>query len=254
MKPRETNWRIADTSESSFPDVRIHTHTQTHKHTYTRTLFSDRHKKIHFGKCISYFCFVFNWASVYTFFGDNSSFWLSAWPFTQSTIYMLYFHAKKEFQDIFQHIFFVWCKQLQVLTVLMEKDHVSSHSQGSDHHCCMPPPKCQLFTNNSGAVFGSTAIHFWHIQWIKKKMALHLNWKHETFLTSQQQYCISDGPADKPAMGAFHAFPNQTKLKAIICVLPQGGHLTENNRWLLRSNLVFLYETVLSILLPLLEL
>lgn len=179
---------------------------------------------------------------VCTFFGDNCSFWLSAWPFTQSTIYMLYFHAKKEFQDIFQHIFFVWCKQLQVLTVLMEKDHVSSHSQGSGHHCCVPPPKCQLFTNNSGAVFGSAAIHFWHIQWIKKKVALHLNWKHETFLTSQQQYCISDGPANKPAMGAFHAFPNQTKQKAIICVLPQGGHLTENNRWLLRSSLVFLYR------------
>lgn len=39
---------------------------------------------------------------------------------------------------------------------------------------------------------------------------------------------------------------SKTKMEAIICVVPQGGHLRRSNYVVvLRGNLVFLYETVL---------
>lgn len=51
--------------------------------------------------------------------------------------------------------------------------------------------------------------------------------------------------------GDLFMFPtkSKTKLKAIICALPQGGHLTGNNYVVvaLSRNLVFLYETFASI-------
>lgn len=79
------------------------------------------------------------------------------------------------------------------------------------------------------------------IRWIRRRVALHLNCAHAihqtsncdpwSLFTSQQRHCMSDGAPNTPksVTETFHVFPNQTKLKAIICVLPQGGHFTGNN-------------------------
>lgn len=58
-------------------------------------------------------------------------------------------------------------------------------------------------------------------------------------------------PTNRDLLWRPFMFPtkSKTKLKAIICVLPQGGHLTGNNYVVvaLSRNLVFLYETFASI-------
>lgn len=105
-------------------------------------------------------------------------------------------------------------------------------------------PHCQLFTDNSRIVFGSLAMHFWHyptdlgwsFMWTRNRRTSKLwnmitkigirKFSHPTAIrrewsrAQQTWFCFGD---------LLCVSQSKTKLKAIICVLPQGGHLTGNN-------------------------
>lgn len=173
------------------------------------------------------------------------------WLAASITHDILSVHAKRsrctlQFRTFLKNIISAWCKHLQVLTVLMEQDHVPSQSPGSWHQCCMlnpVSPHCQLFTN-SRIVFGSAAMHFWHYptdlgwsfiwtwnRWTSKlwnvitKIEIR-KFSHPTAIrrewSSAQQPWICYGDL-------LCVSQSKTKRKAIICVLPQGGHFTGNN-------------------------
>lgn len=141
-----------------------------------------------------------------------------------------------KFQDIFQHQLFSWCK-----LSWWNKTMFWSHSRD---HCCMWTAHLRnvSFSLTTAGLFLVLLWCIFHIiRWIRRRVALHLNCAHAihqtsncdpwSLFTSQQRHCMSDGAPNTPksVTETFHVFPNQTKLKAIICVLPQGGHFTGNN-------------------------